>query len=74
MNYDYSPETILSHSFFDKHPDVFYRFYREKMIYRDAKPNDAHYALAKLVKAGILKAIITQNIDNLHQLAEVKRF
>lgn len=71
--YDYPPEQILSHTFFKEHPDIFYRFYREKMIYRDAKPNDAHIALAKLEQEGKLKAIITQNIDNLHQLAGSKK-
>lgn len=65
----YSPETILSHSFFEEHTEEFYNFYRNKMIYKDAVPNAAHYALAELEKRGKLKAVITQNIDGLHQLA-----
>jgi len=64
-----SPEEILSHTFFMNHTEEFYEFYRSKMIYRDAKPNDAHLALARLERAGKLKAVITQNIDGLHQLA-----
>ncbi|MPN23214.1 NAD-dependent protein deacetylase [bioreactor metagenome] len=64
-----SPEDILSHSFFVNHTKEFYEFYKEKMIYRDAKPNDAHLALAELERRGKLKAIITQNIDGLHQKA-----
>lgn len=70
--YEYPPETILSHRFFNEHVDDFYKFYRDKMIYLDAKPNDAHYALAKLESRGKLLAIITQNIDNLHQMAGSK--
>lgn len=65
----YSPEVILSHDFFIANTEEFYRFYREKMIYKDALPNDAHIALAMLEKAGKLRAVITQNIDNLHQAA-----
>lgn len=65
----YPPEKLLSHSFFIRYPDEFYRFYKSKMIYRDAEPNDAHLALAKLEKEGKIKAIITQNIDGLHQKA-----
>lgn len=68
----YSPETILSHSFFEKHTEEFYDFYRNKMIYKDAVPNAAHYALAELEKRGKLKAVITQNIDGLHQLSGSK--
>ncbi|HSN58823.1 MAG TPA: NAD-dependent protein deacylase [Clostridiaceae bacterium] len=68
----YSPETILSHSFFEKHTEEFYDFYRNKMIYKGALPNAAHYALAELEKRGKLKAVITQNIDGLHQLAGSK--
>ncbi len=64
-----SPETILSHDFFVSHTDEFYGYYKSKMIYRDAKPNDAHLALAKLEGEGKLKAVITQNIDGLHQMA-----
>lgn len=68
-NFSYPPEVMLSHSFFMSHTEDFFDFYRTKMIYKDAKPNDAHYALAKLEKIGKLKAIITQNIDGLHQMA-----
>jgi NAD-dependent deacetylase len=67
--YGYSPEVMLSHSFFIKHTEKFYDFYRNQMIYKDAKPNQAHLALAELEQAGKLKAVITQNIDGLHQLA-----
>jgi NAD-dependent deacetylase len=65
----YTPEEILSHDFFLEHTEEFYDFYRSKMIYKDAKPNGAHLALAELEKAGRLKAVITQNIDGLHQMA-----
>ncbi|WP_330381864.1 NAD-dependent protein deacylase [Defluviitalea phaphyphila] len=68
----YPPEVILSHSFFIEHTDLFYDFYKKKMIYKDAKPNNAHIALAKLEEMGKLKAVITQNIDGLHQLAGSK--
>jgi NAD-dependent deacetylase len=71
-NYAYPPEVILSHSFFMEHTEEFYKFYKSKMIYKDAKPNDAHKALAKLEKEGKLKAVITQNIDGLHQMAGSK--
>lgn len=73
QKYDYPPEVILSHTFFIKHTDVFYKFYRDKMIYLDAKPNACHITLAKLEKEGKLKAVITQNIDGLHQAAGSKR-
>ncbi|MDD3171943.1 MAG: NAD-dependent protein deacylase [Bacilli bacterium] len=66
------PEEIISHSFFVRNPQYFYDFYKTKMIYLDAKPNDAHLALTKLEKMGKLKAIITQNIDSLHQLSGSK--
>ena len=65
----FSPEEILSRDFFMSRTEQFYAFYRTRMIYRDAKPNDAHIALAKLEDAGRLKAVITQNIDGLHQMA-----
>jgi NAD-dependent deacetylase len=65
----YPPEEILSHHFFMEHTKEFYQFYKSKMIYQDAKPNLAHLALAELEKKGKLKAVITQNIDGLHQLA-----
>ena len=69
QHYDYPPETILSHKFFVENPEEFYRFYREKMLCLTAKPNRAHLKLAKLEKAGLLAAVITQNIDGLHQAA-----
>ncbi|NLO82694.1 MAG: NAD-dependent protein deacylase [Clostridiales bacterium] len=68
----YPPEVMLSHSFFISHPEEFYEFYKSKMIYRDAKPNPAHIALARLEEQGKLKAVITQNIDGLHQVAGSK--
>ena len=67
--YAYPPETILSHDFFTRHPEEFYAFYKDKMIYPDARPNAAHLALSRLEKDGKLKAVITQNIDGLHQSA-----
>ncbi len=67
--YAYPPETILSHSFFVSHPKEFYEFYRDKMLYTDAKPNITHTKLAKLEKSGKLSAVVTQNIDGLHQMA-----
>lgn len=67
--FDYPPEEILSHSFFFAHPAYFYNFYREKMLCPEARPNRAHKALAELEKQGKLKAVITQNIDGLHQMA-----
>lgn len=69
QQYDYPPETILSHSFYQKKPEEFYRFYRNKMLFPDAKPNRAHLALAELEKSGKVRAVITQNIDGLHQAA-----
>lgn len=71
--YKRSPEEILSHSFFVAHPDIFYDFYKSTMLYLDAKPNAAHLALARLEEMGKLKAVVTQNIDGLHQLAGSKR-
>lgn len=71
-NQSYPPEVMLSHSFFMKHTDDFYEFYKDKMIYKDALPNAAHLALAKLEEQGKLKAVITQNIDGLHQMAGSK--
>ena len=70
--YDYPPETILSHSFFFSHTAEFYRFYRDKMLCLTAKPNAAHLALARLEQRGKLSAIVTQNIDGLHQAAGSK--
>jgi len=65
-SYKYPPETMLSYSFFMEHTEEFYRFYREKMLYPGAKPNNAHKALAELEKRGKLKAVVTQNVDGLH--------
>lgn len=72
QQYDYPPETILSHSFYRKNTKEFYRFYRNKMLFPDAKPNPAHFALAKLEQMGRLTAVVTQNIDGLHQAAGSK--
>ena len=69
QKYDYPPETILSHSFYMRKKEEFYRFYRDKMLCLDAKPNAAHKKLAELEAAGKLKAVVTQNIDGLHQAA-----
>ena len=73
QKYDYPPETILSHTFYMRHTEEFYRFYRDKMLCLTAKPNITHYKLAELEKAGKLKAIVTQNIDGLHQAAGSKK-
>ena len=73
QKYDYPPETILSHSFYIKYPEEFYRFYRDKMLCLDAEPNITHKKLAELEAAGKVKAVVTQNIDGLHQLAGSKR-
>ena len=67
--YRYSPEEVVSHSFFVKHPEAFYEFYKEKMMILDARPNPAHLKLAELERAGKLSAVVTQNIDGLHQAA-----
>lgn len=72
QQYDYPPETILSHSFYRAKPKEFYRFYRNKMLFLDAKPNAAHLKLAELEAQGKLRAVITQNIDGLHQAAGSK--
>ena len=69
QKYDYPPETILSHTFFYQHPEYFFKFYREKMLPLDYQPNEAHKKLAALEQAGKLRAIVTQNIDGLHQAA-----
>ncbi len=69
QKWSYPPETILSHSFFERDPAEFYRFYREKLVIRGAQPNAAHRRLAELEREGKLKAILTQNIDGLHQAA-----
>lgn len=72
MKYKYPPETILSHQFFYRFPEEFFKFYREKMLCDTAKPNAAHLKLAELERARKVKAVITQNIDNLHQMAGSK--
>ncbi len=70
--YPYPPEVMVSHSFFLEHTDLFFDFYFEKMIFEDAKPNKAHTKLAEFERDGICKAVITQNIDGLHQMAGSK--
>ena len=72
QKYDYPPEVILSHEFFIKRTGYFYKFYRDKMLFPNAKPNFAHEFLTELEKVGKLKGIVTQNIDNLHQMAGSK--
>ena len=72
QKYDYPPETILSHTFFMRRPEEFYRFYKDRVLALGAKPNAAHITLAKMEAAGKLKAVITQNIDGLHQAAGSK--
>lgn len=69
QDFGYPPETLLSRSFFDRHPDVFFKYYRTLLMSGDAKPNRAHYALAKLEQEGKLTAVATQNIDGLHTMA-----
>lgn len=73
QKYDYPPEEILSRSFFDRNPEEFYRFYRDKMLCLDAKPNAAHKKLAQLEQAGHRRSVVTQNIDGLHQDAGSQR-
>ena len=73
QKYDYPPEEILSHTFFVRNTEEFYKFYRDKMICLDAKPNKAHLKLAELEKKGRLTAVVTQNIDGLHTLAGSKK-
>ena len=72
QQYDYPPETILSHSFYEANPEEFFRFYRNKMLCLDAQPNAAHRKLAEWERQGKLKAVVTQNIDGLHQKAGSK--
>ncbi len=72
QKYKFPPEHIISHSFFVSNPEEFYRFYRDRMIFADAKPNAAHLKLAEWEKKGILSAVVTQNIDGLHQMAGSK--
>ena len=69
QKYKYSPEQVVSHSFFMQHTEAFYEFYKEKMMILDARPNKAHLKLAELERAGKLRAVVTQNIDGLHQAA-----
>lgn len=73
QHYKYAPEQVVSHSFFKAHPDVFYEFYKEKMMCLEAEPNAAHRKLAQMEEAGRLTAVITQNIDGLHQKAGSKK-
>ena len=73
QKYDYPPETILSHSFFLRHTGEFYRFYRDKLLSHDAKPNAAHKKLAEWEQQGKLNAVLTQNIDGLHTAAGSKK-
>ncbi len=73
QKYDYPPETILSHTFFMRSPEEFFRFYHDKMLCLDAEPNAAHRKLAELEEKGKLKAVVTQNIDGLHQKAGSRR-
>lgn len=73
QKYKYPPETIISHSFYRRNPEEFYRFYKDKMLFPEAKPNKAHMKLAELEAAGKLKSVITQNIDGLHQMAGSRR-
>ena len=72
LKYAYPPEQIISHEFFYSNTEEFYRFYRDKLVTPDAKPNMAHLKLAQLEKAGKLSAVVTQNIDGLHQIAGSK--
>ena len=72
QKYDYPPETIISRSFFETRPAEFFRFYRDKLLAPDAKPNKAHKKLAELEQKGIVRAVVTQNIDGLHQMAGSK--
>ncbi|MBR4435291.1 MAG: NAD-dependent protein deacylase [Clostridia bacterium] len=71
--YGYPPEELLSHTFFVEKPDIFFKYYRSLLLAPNARPNDAHIALAKLEQSGKLTAVITQNIDGLHQMAGSKR-
>ena len=73
MKYKYPPETIISHPFFMRNPEEFYRFYRDKMLFPDAQPNAAHKKLAEWEAEGKLLAVVTQNIDGLHQAAGSKK-
>ena len=72
LNQTFSPEEMASHDFFVSHPEEFFEFYRARFVYLDAKPNAGHLALAELERRGILSAVVTQNIDGLHQVAGSK--
>ena len=72
QKYKYPPETIISHSFYMRRTEEFYEFYKDKMLFTDVKPNAAHYKLAELEQQGKVKAVVTQNIDGLHQMAGSK--
>lgn len=73
QKFDYPPETIISHSFYFQNPEYFFKFYREKMMPLEVEPNITHYTLAKWEQEGRLRAVVTQNIDGLHQKAGSKR-
>ena len=73
QSYRYPPETIISHSFFERDPEEFYRFYKDRMLYLDAAPNAAHRKLAELERAGLIKCVVTQNADDLHRRAGSRR-
>lgn len=73
QKYKFPPETILSHSFFERNPEEYYRFYREKLVIGNVKSNAAHLKLAELERKGKLRAVVTQNIDGLHQAAGSKK-
>ena len=73
QEFDYPPETVLSHSFYKRHPSVFFDFYRKKMIALEARPNRCHEKLAELERDGVLSSVVTQNIDGLHQRAGSRR-
>lgn len=72
LKINFTPEQLVSHTFFMRYPEEFFKFYKDKLIYPEAKPNAAHIALAKLEEMGKLKAVVTQNIDGLHQAAGSK--
>lgn len=72
LNRNFTPEQLVSHTFFVKYKDEFFKFYKDKLIYPNAKPNNAHKALVKLEEMGKLKAVVTQNIDGLHQMSGSK--
>ena len=73
LKINFTPEQLVSHTFFMKYPEEFFKFYKDKLIYPNAKPNACHIALAKLEEMGKLKAVVTQNIDGLHQAAGSKK-